>query len=322
VNLKRGFEQLGHEVTHVSPEEILSTLGDANLVNRHRAWKEPVPLSTIPLKFYASPDLIFIVQNYLHFDNDLIGDCPVAYYHNEDYCGPSILNADINFYCQPPYYEFWRTFYPWSHANAEFHLSPPAVHPEDFMPAEKVYDGLSYLTDNAVEEIPEPRDFIWNEHYDDKKHFHVRIDLYDHYWGGKIGTRSPYAPRDQWVLPLQEYKEILSKAERIAYIPVEHVPFSRRLFEAAACNTGVRIYCKERDIEHYMSLYGRICPAKHDITYWYFDINAGREWVLAHHTYAHRARDIIEKVKQHVQHDNAKERVNVDGGTVEQRGSI
>jgi len=310
VNLKLGFEKLGHEVIHVSPEEILHGM-DYHQVNRHRAWKEPLSIRDIKLGILPVDDVdfIFIVQNYLHFDKEEDFCYPIAYFHNEDYCGPSILNADVNFICQPYYKEFWKTFYPWSYANAPIHLSPPAVHPELWTPEEKIYKGLSYLTDNAVEENLEKRDWIWNEHYKHKEFFHDKTHLYDHYWGGEQGSRSPYEKRTKFTLPFDKFKEILQKCERIAFIPVDHVPYSRRLFEAAACNTKLRIYCHYRDLEYYKALYGDVPVDEYEEDigcttvvgeYYTIDIDKGRDWVMANHTYEHRCKDIIEKVQQHV----------------------
>lgn len=312
INLKRGFEKLGHVVNHVSPEEILKATGaGTHEKNLARAYKRPVPLSIVLDMFPGKYDLVFVVQSWMHFFNDKIYNAPVAYYHNEDYCQPSMLDHDIMFYCQPTFKEFYRSFYPWSFYNCDKHLSPPAVHPEDFLPAkEKDLKGITYITDNAVEENREKRDWLWNEIYTLKDRMH-EPSYYDHFFGGVRGSRSPFEPRSNWQFGLKEYKDLLARAETIAFIPVEHVPYSRRLFEAAACNTNVQVTCWDRDYTAFLKLFGKVEFKDHpsgtmpwdQVTFEPAIENPGdlRQWVLKHHTYEHRCNDIIEKVKKHVQ---------------------
>ena len=288
--IRKSLIKLGHNAFFLSLTDIrkqyLPTVFKSKF---HLTEKHPLDLREILP--YDDYDMIIISHNALVFNNPKIGSTKVLYYHREMLDYPSCMNPDILAYNVPNNDRYIRQYYPPLWFSAKRIDLPIAVDPDEWNPnREKDLDGLNFVS--CYEDIMEEnRDYTWNHFYGV---YLSRVKKY---------TANGCRLNGGLYVDFEEYKDYLERSEEFLNVMTPSVYYSRRLLEAAACNTLPVIHIENQESLKFHNELGfehrENCmmftdnlkfPSPYD---WQEIAYNAYELILKHHTYDHRAKVIL-----------------------------
>lgn len=300
--LEKALKKLGHTTYFLSRKEIKTRYCQTVFKsNYHLTQKYPIDLREIlPYEQY---DMIIIGHMDFTFLNPKVGSTKIFYIHREALGYPSCMNPDILAYNDPKLKNYIWHFYPQLNYNSVHIDFDVAVDPEEFNPnRKKDLDGLNYVSLDCTSKLHYHRNMeeslmgaIWD---DNDKKFIEREKIFTsegcRYNGDKFAS-------------FDAYKNYLERSEAFLIFTDPSLLGSRRVMEAAACQTLPIIHVQDEISENYYNNLGfehrknclmfvssTIFPAPYNS----MELAANAyEMVLKNHTYYHRAKQILEVLK-------------------------
>ena len=303
--LEKALKKLGHTTYFLSRKEIKTRYCQTVFKsNYHLTQKYPIDLREIlPYEQY---DMIIIGHMDFTFLNPKVGSTKIFYIHREALGYPSCMNPDILAYNDPKLKSYIWHYYPQLNFGVKNHIDfDVAVDPEEFNPnRKKDLDGLNYVSLDCTPKLHYHRNMeeslmgaIWD---DNDKKFIEREKLFTsngcRYNGDKFAS-------------FDAYKDFMERSEAFLIFTDPSLLGSRRVMEAAACQTLPIIHIENIESELYYNRLGFINKLsclmfkeypKPPNSYSSDELKLSKnayEIVLQNHTYDHRAKQILEILK-------------------------